>query len=151
MAMTAFEIEADENGDCGFKDVIVNEWYFKYIAAAVKCGIISGIEPDLFGVGTNITREQAAVILSRIEEYKKSLQLADEEKAEENAVETVENTEYYADSDEISDYAKAAVNDFSERGIIKGFDDKTVKPKGLITRVEAAVILDRLIKAWEVK
>lgn len=151
MAMTAFEIEADENGDCGFKDVIVNEWYFKYIAAAVKCGIISGIEPDLFGVGTNITREQAAVILSRIEEYKKSLQLADEEKAEENAAETVENTEYYADSDEISDYAKAAVNDFSERGIIKGFDDKTVKPKGLITRVEAAVILDRLIKAWEVK
>ena len=151
MAMTAFEIETNENEACAFKDAVSGAWYFKYVVSAVKCGIISGVEPDLFGVGENITREQAAVILSRIEAYKESLRTPDEESIKSDAAEKEESREYYTDAAEISDYAKAAVKDFSERGIIKGFDDKTVKPKGLITRVEAAVILDRLIKAWEVK
>ena len=153
MAMTAFEIEIDENADCEFEDAAKGAWYFKYIASAAKYGIVSGIESNFFGVESNITREQAAVILSRIEEYKEGMAESPEETQEEtqNSQENDSDALNYTDAGDISDYAKDAVNSFSARGIIQGFDDKTVKPKGLITRVEAAVIIDRLLKAREVK
>ena len=169
MAMLAFEIETKAGAECKFKDVLNSEWYYKYISSAAAYGIISGVEPDLFGTGNGITREQAVVILKRMEKYKDSLQK--EAKEEENAEDaesgedaaktetkalTAENNDgtdaiRFADEEEISGYALEAVKQYAKRGIIKGFDDKTVKPQGIITRVEAAVILDRILKLQEVK
>lgn len=157
MAMLAFDIKISDNAVCDFADVSESEWYYKYISSAVGCGIISGIEPGVFGIGDGITREQAVVILDRIEKYKSGLK---EDKAENeqngvdgNAEEKSEQTDtiQFTDESDISDYAVDSVNDYTKRGIIKGFDDGSVKPQGIITRVEATVIVDRILKLQEVE
>ena len=51
----------------------------------------------------------------------------------------------FADEDEISDWAKKAVEKLSGLGLLKGKDDG-FKPKDNATRAEAATVIERLIQ-----
>ena len=51
----------------------------------------------------------------------------------------------FADSDMISDYAKAYVAKLTGTGIINGRDDNTFAPKDLLTREEAAKMMCVLV------
>lgn len=110
-----------------FTDVYEGEWYYGFIASAVKNGLISGIGEKTFGIGTQIKREDMAVIIAR-------LMGSDGNAAVQSGT--------FADENEISDYAKAAVAFAAEKGIIKG-DDGRFNPKAPLTRAEAAVVLYR--------
>ena len=50
------------------------------------------------------------------------------------------------DYDNISDWAKEAVLNVYEKGIMLGDDQGNFNPKAPITRQEVAVIIDRLLK-----
>ena len=52
----------------------------------------------------------------------------------------------FADSNNVSDYAKDAVSYMSEKGIINGQSDNMFAPKSFATRAEAAVMLSNMIK-----
>ena len=113
----------DETAECDFEDVDKNAWYYKYIASAVKSGLIFGISDTSFGTGTDITREQIAVIANRI---------LNKTSADAQII--------YVDDDKIGEYAKEAVYNIRKSGIMSGYEDGTFGPQRLATRAEAAVI-----------
>ena len=118
----------DETAECDFEDTDKNSWYYRYVASAVKKGLIFGISDTEFGTDALITREQIAVIANRILN----------EKSDEDQV-------IYTDDSEIAEYAKEAVYNIKKLGIMSGYGDGTFGPKNPATRAEAAVICLNLL------
>ena len=116
----------DKTAKTDFADVDESEWYYEFIASAVKHKLISGMGEKTFGIGAQIKREDMAVILARLM----------------GAGSTAVQSGVFADENEISDYAKAAVAFAAAKGIIKG-DNGNFYPKAPLTRAEAAVVLYR--------
>ena len=130
MIVKAFNISAE--AQINFEDTVSDQWYYTSVASAVGAGIINGVSEKEFGIGKEITRQDAAVIAYRAV---KALDSAD--------TETV-----FSDNSEISDYASEAVKVMAANGIIKG-DGGRFEPKRGLTRAEAAVIIDRLLSVIE--
>lgn len=121
----AFGYGEDESGSLSFDDVERSHWAYKYILSAYQNKIIKGIGENLFGTGEKITREDFAVMIY-------------------NAVQRTERDfagDNFADADEISDYAKDAVEYLKASGIVKGRGNNMFFPKDGITRAEAAQII----------
>ncbi|MBQ6999052.1 MAG: S-layer homology domain-containing protein [Clostridia bacterium] len=112
-----------------FGDVPEDAYYTKFVMTAYENGLIQGMG-ESFGVGTNIIRQDAAVILSRVlEKYgaEQSGEAAD-----------------FADEAMISDYAKEAVKIVRTAGIFGGDEQGNFNPKAHLSRAEACAILCRL-------
>ena len=112
-----------------YKDIDNSAWYAPYIAAAVDNGLINGISDEQFGIGMPITRQDICVIIMR---------------AMKGEVQEGTNP-LFADSDDISEYAREAVAYLNDCGIINGFEDGTFMPKNNCTRAQAAKIICTLI------
>lgn len=105
-----------------FTDVSNEMWYAKAITWAEENGFVSGYGNNLFGPNDNITREQLAMILWR---YAGSP--------------LTENVElHFNDTDDVSDYALTAVKWAVEKGIMSGYGDGLLNPKGFATRAQVA-------------
>ncbi len=126
IVVTAFG-KYDESATADFKDVNSDAWYYSYIASGVKNGIINGISDGYFGVGENITREDAAVILNRVYNNNSS-----------------SGELSFEDNDMIADYAVQAIKNLTSIGVIKGMDDGKFYPKNNLTRAEAVTLIYRL-------
>ena len=113
-----------------FSDVASGVYYESYVMTAFENGFISGIGDGAFGVGSNLKREDAAVIMARVlESYgAKSLQAG----------------KTFNDDAQISSYAKEAVKKVSAAGIFGGDNLGNFNPKGSLSRAEACAILCRL-------
>ncbi len=111
------------SGNISFSDVKTTDWYYPYVNVAYNSGIINGISPQLFGTGSNITREDAAVIIARVINYKKI------------SFEKVSDTDF-SDIESISDYALEAVKTLKSYGLINGYDANDFRPKGNLSRAE---------------
>lgn len=132
MIMRALEIEATEtNSD--FTDVQAGTYYEKYVATAKKVGIVKGISENAFGVGNNITRQDLAVMVVNAAKYKQMP--LDGDKAI-----------VFADDENISEYAKDAVEVLVKTGAINGFSDNTFRPKNNCTRAQSAKIIYEIVK-----
>lgn len=119
----------DKNAVCSFNDVSGDAWMYSYVASAVNNGIINGVSSTQFGVGTAVTREDAAVIGARIlKKYGK-------------ASENIESNASFSDFESVSDYAKENVSLLSKMKILNGFEDNTYRPKESLSRAEAAKII----------
>lgn len=108
-----------------FTDVPDGEWYSNAVAWAAEKGIVSGYGNGLFGPGDNITREQLAVMLWR---YAGSPAATNKEL-------------HFADMNEISSYALEALCWATENGIVNGYGDGKLAPKGEATRAQVAQML----------
>lgn len=106
-----------------FSDVPASKWSYKYIASAYSAGIISGVGDSMFGANDKITRQDMAVILSRV------LALADI---------SADGGENFSDSESMAPYAKDAIDMLSALGIVNGMGDGTFAPKVNVTRAQAA-------------
>ncbi|WP_186278872.1 S-layer homology domain-containing protein [Lysinibacillus sp. BW-2-10] len=111
--------------DAAFKDVRDTYWASDIINEFVEAGIISGYEDETFRPGNTVTREQAAIIISR------ALKL------DTTNVKPVN----YSDIKE-SDNAYKAIAAVTNAGIMIGVDGK-FEPKQPITRVQLATILTK--------
>lgn len=121
----------DANAECEFDDVPSSAWSYKYLASAYKNDIVSGVTDTSFGVGTNITRQDVAVIAARI-----LTRLGKTTTAGETTL---------TDIDTVTDYAQESVKILNSMGIINGFDDGSFMPHNALTRAEAAAIISKLI------
>ncbi len=119
------------DGETVFDDAESGAYYEKYIMTAYEDGLVSGIDEKNFGVGQNISRQDAAVILSRVLNNKGIVASG------ESAV--------FADGDEIADYAKDAVAKVSSAKIFSGDESGKFNPKDSLTRAETCAIICRLI------
>lgn len=118
----------DESAECGFSDIPSDNWAYPYISSAVKNEIVSGMGNGEFGLGQSISRQDTAVIASKLLKSDPNVSAAE-----------------FSDSDEISEYAKGAVAAMQNIGIISGMDGGRFAPKEPLTRAQAAKIICMLI------
>lgn len=112
------------SGSQVFDDVAPDDWYYDYVMAMYEAGVIKGISNNEFGADANIKRQDICVILMRMLELEESNELT------------------FADSDDISDYAKDAVAAVLHSGIVNGYEDKTFRPMNGASRAEAAKMIN---------
>lgn len=123
----------DENAECSFSDVPAGAWYEAYIASAVNAGIVTGVSESRFGTGEYITREDAAVLISRaITHIGKAL--------------SEDSTKEFTDAQSISEYAKTHVAAMANAGVLNGMGDGNFEPKGSCTRAQTAKMIDSIIR-----
>jgi hypothetical protein len=116
-----------------FKDVESGMWYEDAVKWAAANGIVRGYGDGNYGPNDSITREQMAAVRLRFMDY---LGLNIEPKGDASV---------FADEDEISDFAKDAIEKMNRYGIIKGMDGNRAAPGKNATRAEVAAILHRLV------
>lgn len=111
-----------------FTDVTQDKWFAPFVYSVADYGLINGVSDTSFAPNSNITREDATVILHRLL-LKKGVEF--------------EASAEFTDSAEISDYAKNAVLSLANGEIIKGADGR-FNPKSNLTRAEAVTLLSRI-------
>jgi len=99
-------------------------WAGNYIAIAAAHGIVNGYDTNTFGPDDPITREQAAVMIF---------------KAAQLTTTTAEVT--FADSGDISAWAKEALAAIVQEEIMSGYPDGTFGPRKNATRAEAVTVI----------
>lgn len=131
-ALTSLDEKA---ANAEFSDVKAGEWYEKYINSAKSIGLISGKDDNTFGVGENITRQDAAVMIFNAVK-KERADITD--KLEIGKLE-------FKDAGDISSYAIYAVSALNKLGIINGDNLGFVNPNATATRAEAAVMISKAL------
>ena len=116
---------------CAFDDVSDGAWYSSYVASAFNNNMVYGISEKDFGVGSDITRQDMAVMCYRAAKNA-------------NKLGKVRESVQFADESKISEYAKEAVTALYEAGAINGIGDDLFDPAGTATRAQAAVIIYNL-------
>ncbi|MCI9626443.1 MAG: hypothetical protein HFI90_06630, partial [Clostridia bacterium] len=129
----AFEIE-DENTGSSFSDVDPSAWYYKYVSCAVNAGIIKGVADNTFGAGETISRQDMCTIMSRVIESQNL-----------NLDKKYSKLEF-SDGSGIADYAKEAVSELQQMGIVNGVGDNMFAPEGEVTRAMAAKVVYQMIQ-----
>ena len=117
-------------GSGGFSDVAPGAWYADAVDWAAARGIVDGYIGGLFRPGAPITREQLAVMLWRCAGRPAP------------SPEAVLN---FPDADAAGDYAREALLWAVERGVLSGYGDGRLDPKGAATRIQAARMLKNLM------
>ncbi|WP_270406788.1 S-layer homology domain-containing protein [Paenibacillus timonensis] len=131
-------------------DVVPNAktdtWEFKYIETASRAGIITGITEGYFGVEEPVTREQAAMMISRALKLKLP---ANDSKL------SATLAKQFLDSGRIDPYARPAVQAVYKAKIMDGQSVTTAgskkasinfNPKNNMTRAEAGKVAVELLK-----
>lgn len=114
-----------------FKDFVPTAWYAKELTVALNTGVTKGFTDHMYRPHALIPREQAAIMLSNI--------------VRKNGVLANQNDITFTDDAAIIAWAKDDVHLASALGILSGYPDQTVRPKGHLTRGEAAVLIVRLM------
>ena len=114
----------------GFSDVDSGAWYYQSLAVAVKMGLFQG-DGALLSPNANITREQAALVLSRM------FRLSGAEAG----------LSAFSDRDSVSAWAYQGLAAMVEAGYMQGSNGR-LNPLGSITRAEFAQIMYNMIDEY---
>lgn len=120
------------NGDWIFEDAVPQDWAKKPIVTGVSLGLIQGYPNNMFGTNDEINRAELVVILNRLVNLV-NYQHPDELKP------AVEFTDY------IPVWAREAVTNISQLGIVEGYDDQTFGSSKSATRAEVAAVISRIL------
>ena len=122
-----------------FADVGTDKYYYKEIGIAKALGYTNGRDGKIFDPESNITREDMATLAYRV--------LLKEGKI--SPAETSELSAKFSDAYAISDYAKEAIAAMTAKAYLGGYENGEFRPKGLATRAETAVFLNRLLTSQQ--
>ncbi len=126
----ALDLQASE-GSQPFTDV--PKWADKEVKALYEAGIIKGIGNQLFDSGSEITREQMAMMTARAYEYVTKTPIQ------------VVNGNMYNDDNLISRNALDAVQKLHQTGIIVGGSNNQFAPKTPANRAQAVKVISELL------
>lgn len=112
--------------DPDFKDVTASHWARKDIATAKKAGIIGGYSDGTFKPNQPVTRQEIAAMIARA-----------------YTVSKLKTGQRFEDAN--SSWAKEAINQLIDGGVLGGYPDNTFKPSRALTRAEVSVILARAV------
>lgn len=113
-----------------FKDVN-GGYYAAYVNWASENGIVQGIGHGKFDPKRPITREEMAVMMNKF------LQVTDKKLSEKESKD-------FTDDGTIAPWAKEAVRAMEKKGIVKGMEDGSFRPKSGFTRAQVAQVLYNL-------
>lgn len=123
------------SAEISFQDVPPSYWGYEEIQKGVAAGYVYGNSAGLFRPDDAVTRQEAAVMLARINHLPIGSGLS--------------LTERYADSASIADWAKPYVEAVTNAGIMSGFRDGSFGPSAFMTRAQGVVVLDKAASASE--
>lgn len=129
----AFDVY-NENATCDYTDVAAGFWGNSYIASLVDLGVVKGMPDGSYGINSQITRQDVAVLVYRLAQAK-GIKL-----------EKINPAPDFADDSSISSYAKEAVSQLYQAGVISGMGDNTFNPQGYANRAQAAKIIAFFVK-----
>lgn len=138
LLVRALGLSPTADGASKFADVKANAWYAASVATAARFGLVTGGTDGAFRPEARITREEMAVMLSR------ALALSTGRSA--TASSGVEKR-FGSDAARISEWARGAVAEVAERGLMQGRSPNAFAPRAETTRAEAAVVLKRLLQS----
>jgi len=121
-----------------FRDVSGDDWYAPAIEAGINAGLVDGIANNRFAPNSEITREQMAVMISN------ALSVVGKSELDPGRVSNI--LERFSDQSDISVWARSAVAQSVEAGIIDGITEDTMAPVEHATRAQAAVMLKRFLQ-----
>ena len=133
MVNRAFGFEEKTNSS--FTDVKSTDWFAEQIAIANAAGYVSGYEDGTIKPNNKISRQEVAVIITRLS--KTSTSAANSELLSS-----------FKDAAAIPAWAREAIASTVSSGIMNGYPDQTFKAQNLISRAESVVVLN---KAKEIK
>jgi hypothetical protein len=114
-----------------FDDVKADGWYSMDAAIAEKAGYLSELEGDgSFILSENISRQEAAAIIFSLKSLTK-----DENEASK-----------FADAAKISEHYRGYIGAVTKAGCMKCYPDGNFGPENNLTRAEAVVLLNNIIK-----
>ncbi len=123
------------NGNSGFDDVKIGQWYSHAITWAKAYNITSGVSENIFGLGQAVTREQLATFIKNYLVHTGT------------DVKIEGSLEAFEDADKVSDWAKDGMIFCVSNGIIQGKTETTLDPRGYATRAELAQMLSQFLEA----
>lgn len=126
--------QSNKNGSMQFSDVLPDSSYVPFLQGLVDAGILKG-KGDRFEGTAPLTREDLAVILSRVLEVTGNTTVA-EDKPKTN----------YIDAPMVAEYARDAVTTVADKGWLVG-SKGMFHPKRIVTRGEAAIVGERILQA----
>jgi len=122
LVIVAFEIETN-GGEVTFSDVSPSAWHYNYVRAMYTNGITLGMGDGLYGVGLNISRQDAALLLMRV--------------LENIGVELAAPSEHlFADDASIAPWARDGVYVMRALGIIGGDENGYFNPTDNVSRAQ---------------
>jgi len=118
-----------------YNDVAPGTWYYGYVEAAAKAGLVKGDGTGAFRPNAKITRQEIAIILIRAMEK--------ESAAKANA--SLQTS--FSDDQGIASWARGYVVIAVQEGLINGYPgDNTFRPKNNATRAEACTMIYRFME-----
>lgn len=132
IAVSAANIALSDSFELAFADKdAISDWAAAYVFAGFEKGILKGYEDGTFKPKGAITREELVKVLLG------AFGIEVDENADVSAFTDAESIKWSAP------YIAKAV----EKGIIKGYDDGSVKPQNTVTRIEAITMFGRAMSA----
>lgn len=130
MINNAIKLTAVGTAKADFTDVASKDWFFNEVKKAENAGYITGYEDGSFRPSNSVTRQEAAVILSRI------------------VFPIFERAELskFGDGTLIDSWATDAVTMIAAKGYIKGDEKGNFSPKGALTRSQAAKLICEVVR-----
>ncbi|MCT4621789.1 MAG: S-layer homology domain-containing protein [Marinisporobacter sp.] len=121
-----------EEMNLSFRDVSKDAWYYDYVGAAYKNGLINGRSETIFDPNGNITRQEMAVIVAKVLE-KKGYEKAN-----------LDHLNIFEDTENIARWAKNSVSLCVKEKVISGMGDGNFAPKENANRAQAATMLYKI-------
>ncbi|MBQ6794980.1 MAG: S-layer homology domain-containing protein [Clostridia bacterium] len=121
-------LDHEQDFDEKFGDVTKKDWHFGYVMAAYEAGYVNGMSEISFAPNNYITREEIAVMVSRIL----------------NVTGNAEDVNLFADGYNVSAWAKIYVAAVNKTGIMTGDQFGQFLPKSQVNRQTVATIAVRV-------
>ena len=129
MLVLTFDIKSESQSE--YADVDKESWHYEYVLSAadytVSADLLYENANGLYMPDKNASRQEIAYALARVLGIK----------------EDDDCLKVFADADNVNKNLYEHVNAVSSAGLIKGYEDNTLRPDGDVTRAEAVVLLDR--------
>ena len=118
-----------------FKDVNPSDWYYGYIEAAARAGLVKGYETGEFRPNQRITREEIAALICRA-------------MGKESEAASLANARTdFTDDQDIAAWARGYIVIEFREGIVNGYPDQSFGPKKNATRAEVCAMVSRYINS----
>ncbi len=113
-----------------YEDLNISDWFYNDIIKATENGYILGYSDKKIRPNQNISRQEAAVIISRLLKMDKPL--------------NDELLDKYIDKSSVEDWSKDFVSSVVESGFMRGYPDNTIRGTAPITRAETIEMLNKV-------
>lgn len=110
-----------------FTDLNASHWAFAEIARAKAAGYADGYPDGTIQPDQQISREEAAVVLTNVLKLQENVAAA----------------EAFKDAAQFAGWSKGSIGALAAKGYLSGYEDGTFKPQSSMTRAEIVVLLDR--------